>query len=137
MSYPAIYSDKETDIYNYIAQIICKRRADKSKTKLPKFFWRKKYREEFEPWQKIYQSELIKARSLVNNSNFSPTAILKALASYPYALSLHNKHLIDKIVEEQRQVNNQAKIQTELHTTNVNSVPNRKSNKKSKLSKLK
>lgn len=137
--YTPIYSDNLTDIYNYLAQFMCKRRADKEKVKLPKYFWRKEHRETFFKWQKIYQVEMMKARSLVNNSGFSGEAIINALNTRDgkFALSLHNKKLPDIIIEEQRKIDKQKSITTNITMSNEFSIPKRKNkNTKNKLNKL-
>ena len=48
MKYKSLYSDREVTGVQYIAEIVCKNRADNTKTELPLNFWR------IQQWKPFY-----------------------------------------------------------------------------------
>jgi len=125
--------------FQYLVELIIKRRADKKGIQLPNRFWSKQLKEDFEYWVKIWNYETKYAQHLFKK--YDPDCIIDAFNSYDCRniLSTTNKQL-EKITREfQRRKNliESTKEKIEIVSSNPNIPPPQPTGKKSKLSKLK
>lgn len=122
----------------YLVELIIKRRADKKGITLPQRFWSIK-NVQFAYWTQIFGSELRHSKSLFKK--YDPECIIDAFNSYDcqYVLSSTNKQLekITKEFQRRKDLIEQTKQEVNIFTNDINSVPNKKSGTKTRLSKLK
>lgn len=117
----------------YIAEIIVQRQAKWSKVILPDRFWTDN---DFILWTGKWQFQKRQADSLIK-SGFDPAVIISVLSKIDNIGTLTNKRLYPLLVEEQRKVENNAKIEyTTIEPVSIDEKPQTQFGKKSKRSKL-
>ena len=132
--YPSRYSDgKKVTAAQYIAELICEKRAFKDKKELPNNFWN------LPQWKKIYKSQIFASYGLLKI--YDELAVIRALKSKKSfkIYSLRAPHLDDIIKEEQRQIEldkNKLK-ETEVKRIDTSSKPREYKAKQTKLGRLK
>ena len=97
--YKSLFSDLMVDSANHIAELICKRNAEKDNSgSLPQNFWR------LPQYQKLYIKEVSQARILLRI--YDERAIIRALERWEvrFIKSLRTKRLIPIIEEEQSKI---------------------------------
>jgi len=93
MKFDSEYSpNKQVTAAQYIAELICKKRADSTNTVLPIFFWR------LDEWKNYYLYQLMQANILIKR--YDPITIIQAIndKKAKTVFSLKNPYLI-KIIE--------------------------------------
>lgn len=90
--YPSKYSDKYITLSQFLAEIMCERRASHLKTELPRFFW-----DTLPEWKQYYFYQLKLANRLVklHQAGF----ILRAVNELKYTFSLKLKAIKELIIK--------------------------------------
>lgn len=125
-SYPSIYSpDKFVTFAQYLAEMMCGRKAKADNIDLPHQFW-----ETSKEWKQYFTMQVLLANKLVRK--YTEQVILTAVKEIPYAFSLRLQALEKKMIE----VNNRASA-IEKKDIKVAEQPSQgRFNRKSKLSNL-
>lgn len=94
--YPSKYSDNYVTLPQYLAELMCERRAANLKIELPRFFWNT-----LQLWKQYYFYQLGIANRLVKQ--YDPGLILRAINELKYIYSLNIKKLIVLIKEYEKE----------------------------------
>lgn len=117
----------------YIAELIVARQAKWSKVVLPDRFWNDNG---FILWAGKWKFQMRQANSLIN-SGFDPAVIISVLTKNQNIGTITNKRLYPLLVEEQRKIENNAKIEhINIETTSITEKPQAQFGKQSKRRKL-
>lgn len=85
--YPSLFTDKFITLPQYLAELMCDRRAKTLKRDLPKQFWNN-----IPEWKNYFMFQLREARQLCNK--YSEHSIYQAVNELKYAYSLRTKKLV-------------------------------------------
>lgn len=128
-SYPSIYSPgKFITFAQYVAELMCGRRAKFEHTDLPAKFW-----ESSPKWKAYFTFQVLWANKLLKKYN--EHVILASLKEMPYVFSLRLKPLNEKFEEVNKRMLSEVK-KADLDIKVTNEVSTGRFNRKNKLSNL-